>query len=160
MQDNALFMEESTYNLIFFISAILFNLIIAIVYQYMRLERLDILKKFGIPMALLIIPFSLVLFEFIKADKSINLIIGLIIVIGYLLIVFLLDQVFKYDFRSKLVPHIIYIIILYMSLYSLLVITFDINNTYGWIVSVCFWILLISLITVIISNIRKSKSEA
>ncbi len=136
------------------ISAVLFNLLIAMVYQYVRIDKLDIIKKIGVPMALLIIPFSLTLLEFIKAEKSINLIIGLIIVIVYLLIEFLMDMVFKYDFRSKTIPHIMYIMVLYMALYSLIVIAFDISDIYGYIVSVCFWILLGSLISLIVSNKR------
>jgi hypothetical protein len=145
-------MKESIYNMIFLLSAVIFNLMIVVIYQYMRLDRLDVVKKFGIPLILLIIPFSIVLYEFIKAEKSLNIILGIVLVIAYLIIEFLLDQVFEYDFRSKLIPHILYIIVFYMALISLIVVAFDISKTYGYTVSVSFWILLISLITMLVSG--------
>ena len=147
-------MDEAISNAIFLVSAILFNLIIVVVYQFMRMNKIDTVKKLGIPLSLLIFPFSLILIHFIQVNKSFNIIISIIIVITYLLIEFLLDVVFQYDFRSKAITHIPYIIFFYMALYSLIVVAFDISDLYGYIVSVCFWILLISLISLIISGKR------
>ena len=63
-----------------------------------------------------------------------------------MLMEWLLDYVFKYDFRSRKITHIPYIVHEYIALFGLIGIAFEIDKIWGFIVTACFWILLGSLI--------------
>ena len=58
----------------------------------------------------------------------------------------LLDYVLKIELRSKPILHIPYIILEYIALFGLIGISFDIGPMWGFIVTICLWILLGSLI--------------
>jgi len=70
---------------------------------------------------------------------------------------FLLDYVFKVDFRSKVSTHALYIILEYVALFSLIVIAFDIHQRWGWAITVCFWILMGSLVYLYWDKIFKKR---
>ena len=67
-------------------------------------------------------------------------------IFAYLFVELLLDFILKIDFRSMLMPHILYIVLFYIALFSFIGISFTIHETWGYIVSVLFWVLLASLI--------------
>ena len=52
----------------------------------------------------------------------------------------------KIEFRQKKVTHIPYIILEYIALFGLIGISFAIDRTWGFVVSIFFWMLLASLI--------------
>ncbi|MBA7507512.1 hypothetical protein ES706_06231 [subsurface metagenome] len=54
--------------------------------------------------------------------------------------------ILKYDFRKKPITHVPYIILFYIVSFSLIEITFYIDEISGWIVSITFWAVLASLI--------------
>ena len=72
--------------------------------------------------------------------------IGFGFVLLYMLVELLLDYVFKIEFREKLITHIPYIILEYIALFALIGISIDLNQTWGWVISISFWILMASLI--------------
>jgi len=72
-----------------------------------------------------------------------------------MLVELLLDYVFKIDFRSRPVTHVPYIILEYIALFSLIAIAFDIDQTWGTVVSICFWILMGSLVFLYWDKITK-----
>ena len=74
-----------------------------------------------------------------------------------MLVEFLLDYVLKFDFRSKPSTHVPYIILEYVALFSLIVIAFDNDRIWGIIVTICFWILMGSLVYLYWDKIFKKK---
>ena len=77
----------------------------------------------------------------------------------YILVEFLLDKVLKFDFRRRWSTHAPYIVLEYIALYSLIHIAFDIDRTWGYLVSISFWILLASLIYVYWDQIKLRKKR-
>lgn len=70
----------------------------------------------------------------------------LVVVFTYLLVEFLLDYVFKIDFRSWAPLHVPYILLFYAALYALIRIGFYTSPVIGWLITVSFWMLLACLI--------------
>jgi hypothetical protein len=58
----------------------------------------------------------------------------------------LLDYVLKYPFRQKPWLHVPYIILEYIALFGLIRVAFSIDRTWGWAVSIAFWIVMACLI--------------
>ena len=65
----------------------------------------------------------------------------------------------KIDYRQKWIIHALYIILEYIALFSLIGIALNIDRTWGWLVSISFWLLLASLIYLYWDNIMKRKSD-
>jgi hypothetical protein len=63
----------------------------------------------------------------------------------------------KIDFRSQPKLHIPYIILFYIVLFGNLRIAFTISPTWGWIISVSFWLLLAALVVTLIPVRRRAK---
>jgi hypothetical protein len=94
----------------------------------------------------LAIPLSAVLVRYMIDGREMWITICFGFILFYMLVELLLDYVFKVDFRRRNITHIPYILLEYMALYGLIRISFVIDRTWGWIVSIAFWILLASLI--------------
>lgn len=120
------------------------------------LERVKVL---GGILGLLMIPIVIDLITFLIVGKDIKLIIYLILIFSYLLTEFLLDQVFKYDFRSKPATHIPYIILEYAACFSFVFGSLSLDITLGWIVSFFFWSFLGVLIYYIIQKKRLGRKS-
>jgi len=58
----------------------------------------------------------------------------------------LLDYILQIDFRQRWISHVPYIILEYIALFGLIGISFSINATWGYLVSISFWAVLASLI--------------
>ena len=99
-----------------------------------------------------------ILVNFIVVSKDPRLIIYTLLIISYLLAEFLLDTVFKIEFRSKISLHIPYIILEYAACFSYVFGTLSIDITTGWIISFFFWTFLGVLIYYLIMQ-RKSRKE-
>ena len=69
-----------------------------------------------------------------------------IFVLFYMLVELLLDYVFKAEFRKRKITHIPYIVLEYIALFGLIGVSFAIDRTWGFAVSIAFWVLLASLI--------------
>jgi len=152
-----LFVHLNTFDLMFVISAAAFNLLIAAIFIAQKLRREKLVKTFGILWLWLIIPLALVFVSYWQAGRETRILVSFGLVFIYMLVELLLDYVFKIDFRSKAVTHVPYIILEYIALFSLIAIAFAIDRTWGMIVSICFWILIGSLVYLYWDKIFKGK---
>lgn len=134
------------YDLIFVLSAAIFNLSIIGVYISSKNQRFDLTRAFGMVTIALTLPLAVVFIHYWTSGEDGWMLLALGAIFLYLFVELLLDFIFKIDFRSLLVPHVLYIILFYIDLFSFIGISFTIHETWGYIVSVLFWILLASLI--------------
>ena len=146
-----------TFDFIFVLSAVAFNLLIAAIFIAQKLGRDKLVRTFGILWLWLIIPLALVFVSYWQQGRETRILVSFGFVFLYMLVELLLDYVFKIDFRSKLVTHVPYIILEYVALFSLIVIAFDINQVWGWVVTICFWVLMGSLVFLYWDKITKRK---
>ena len=137
-------LQLNVFDLIFVICAVLFNLLIAGIFVAQKHERARLVRALGISWLSLAIPLAVVFISYITLRRHQLVYFGLIFL--YIIVEFLLDYVLKIEFRKKLITHVPYIILEYIALFSFIGISFDIDRTWGIIVSVCFWILMGSLI--------------
>jgi len=147
----------NTFDLIFVLSAVAFNLLIAAIFIAQKLGREKLVRTFGILWLWLIIPLALVFVGYWQAGREARILVSFGLVFFYMLVEFLLDYVLKVDFRSKPVTHVPYIILEYVALFSLIVIAFDIHQGWGWVVTVCFWILMGNLVYLYWDKIFKKR---
>jgi len=134
------------FDLIFVLSAAIFNLSIIGVYISSRNQRFDLTRAFGSFTIALAIPLAAVYIHYWVSGEETWKLLALGAIFVYLFVELLLDFILKIDFRSMLVPHIFYIVLFYIALFSFIGISFTIHETWGYIVSALFWILLASLI--------------
>ena len=138
---------------IFIISSIVFFSSIICVFILTANDKMDKVKVFGIILFIIIFPLILVLINYIIVGRDVRYIIFLSLIFIYLVLEFLLDQVFKLDFRSKTSRHVPYIIIEWAAYFSFLFEALRLDNTWGWIVSFFFF----AFIAALIYNIVKRK---
>ena len=146
-----------TFDFIFVLSAVAFNLLIAAIFIAQKLGQDKLVRTFGILWLWLIIPLALVFVSYWQQGRETRILVSFGFVFLYMLVELLLDYVFKIDFRSKLVTHVPYIILEYVALFSLIVIAFDINQVWGWVVTICFWVLMGSLVFLYWDKITKRR---
>lgn len=147
----------NTFDLMFALSAVAFNLLIAAIFVAQKQGREKLVRTFGNLWLWLIVPLALVFVSYWQAGRETKILVGFGLVFIYMLVELLLDHVFKVDFRSKAITHVPYIILEYIALFSLIAIAFDISQTWGIIVSICFWILMGSLVYLYWDKIFKRK---
>lgn len=134
------------FDYLFVLSAMLFNLLIAGIFIAQKRERPKLVRAFGASWLLLAFPLAIVFINDIQIGREPWVINCFVLIFLYILVEFLLDYVFKFDFRKRWMTHVPYIILEYIALFSLIFIAIDIHPTWGWVISVCFWILIGSLI--------------
>ena len=152
-----MFAQLNTLDVIFVLSAIAFNLLIAAIFIAQKLGREGLVKTFGIIWLWLIIPLALVFVSDWQAGRETRLLLYFGLIFLYMLVELLLDYVFKIDFRSKPITHVPYIILEYIALFSLIAIAFDIDRRWGIVVTICFWVLMGSLVFLYWDKIFKKK---
>jgi len=133
-------------DIIFILSAIIFNISISFVYIATKFDNRELLQVSGVIVVLLIIPFTITLIGYIKEKVEKKIIISLAIILFYLFLELLLDYILLIPFREILALHIPYIIIFYVAEFSMIGIVFQINKKMGFVVVVTFGILIGCLI--------------
>ncbi len=133
-------------NLLFMIDDVSFNLMIAGIFIYERLGSRQWVRKLGVLVVLLVIPFSFVFMGLFSRPANIFIKLGLLLVLVYLLVELLLDFVIHFDFRARWVTHIPYILLEYSAFFGLIYVASTINKTVLWLVSITFWIAMACLI--------------
>ncbi len=113
---------------------------------------------FGIILAILMVPIVIIIINFLIVGKGINFIVYLILIFAYLLAEFLLDRVFKIDFRSKPIQHIPYIILEWAACFSFLFGVIRLDTMIGWIIAIFFYAFVGALIYYLIIQ-RKMKKK-
>ena len=139
---------------IFIISGIVFFSSIICVFILIANDKEGKAKIFGIILFIMIFPLIVVLINY-SIIGDVRFIIFLSLILVYLVLEFLLDQVFKIDFRSKLSQHVPYIIVEWAACFSFLFGALRLDYTWGWIVSFFFFAFIVALIY----NIAKLKKK-
>jgi len=143
--------------LLFVVSALLFNLFIIGVYLSQKLNKPALVHKFGIALLCLTVPFLVAFISFLIAGKPTWQYLVFLAIFVYMFLEWLWDYRMKIDFRSQPKLHIPYIILFYIVLFGNIRIAFTISSTWGWIISVSFWLLLAALIVTLIPVRRRAK---
>ena len=121
-------------------------------------NKMKTVKIFGVILTVLMIPIIAILIDYVVIGKDLRFIIYLVLIFIYLLAEFLLDQVFKYDFRSKTSTHVPYIVLEWAAAFSFLFGTIYLDATMGWIIAIFFWAFIGVLVYYIIKR-RKNKEN-
>jgi hypothetical protein len=151
----ALFLSD----LVFLFCALSFNLLLAILFVAQKNGLTRAVRGIGIVWLLLAIPFTIVFARYLAEGRGLAVLVPLSLVLLYMLVELLLDFVFKVEFRRKWTTHVPYIVLEYIALFSLIRIAFGIDRTWGYLVSITFWILLASLIYLFWNKIRIRKRQ-
>jgi len=144
-------MKKKFNDLLFVISAIIFNIAVSGVYIAAKIDAAKIdssvlLKIFGGIVVLLIIPFTITLVGYIKMKAKKKIIISHIFILFYLFLELMLDYVLKISFREILAIHIPYIIVFYAAAFSMIGVSRTISRKMSWLVIATFLILMGCLI--------------
>ncbi len=150
-------MSISVFDWVFIASGIIFFLSIIVILIYMKKDRLEIVKKIGVVMLSLMIPLSLVFINYLLIGQELWIIIYMILILAYLVVELLLDIIFKIDFRTKWSRLIPYIVLEYAACFGFIGISFDIDANLGWLMTILFWAMLVSLIY--LYSGKKKKNE-
>lgn len=141
----------------FIISGFIFFISMISAIILMTNEKMKTIKVFGLILAILMFPIITILINYIVIGRDIKFIIYLILILSYLMAEFLLDMVFKIDFRSKTSSHVLYIILEYAACFSFVFGTLSLDLTIGWIISFFFWTLLGTLVYYIFKQKKNNK---
>jgi hypothetical protein len=120
-------------------------------------DKMKTVKIFGVILTVLMLPIIAILINYIVIGKDLRFFIYLVLIFIYLLAEFLLDSVFKIDFRSKTSKHVPYIIIEWAAAFSFLFGTIYLNATIGWIIAIFFWTFIAVLIYYIVKRRKNNK---
>ena len=130
------------FDLILVLAAVLFHLSIVGVYIAQKKGRDKLVRAFGSVTLLLGLPLVGVFIHYAASGEPRWKLISFGFIFLYLLAEFLLDFVFKVEFRKRLIPHALYIILFYIAIIGFIRMSFAVNAYWGYAVSVAFWILL------------------
>lgn len=144
---------------IFIISSIVFFSSIICVFILTANDKMEKVKVVGIILFVMIFPMLLILINYIIIGREIKMLIYVSLILVYLVLEFLLDTVFKVDFRSKTSRHVPYIIIEWAACYSFLFGALTLNLLWGWIVAFFFFAFIIALIYNIVKRKKKNQLE-
>jgi hypothetical protein len=131
---------------IFICSTIIFNISVSIVYLATKFNNMLLLQVSGSFVIVLIIPFSVTLYGYIKKEAERKIIIPHIAILFYLFLELFLDYILIIPFRDILKIHIPYIIVFYAAEFSMIGVSFERKKKMGFVVLLTFLILLGCLI--------------
>lgn len=142
----------------FIISGFIFFVSMISAILLMANNKMKTVKIFGGILAVLMLPILAILINSILISKDLRFIIFSFLILIYLMAEFLLDRVFKIDFRSKTSSHVPYIILEWAAAFSFLFGTIRLDVTIGWIIAIFFWTFIVVLVYYIIKR-RKSNEK-
>jgi hypothetical protein len=128
------------------ITAIPFNLLIAGIFIAQKRGDLQLTRALGMLWLVLALPLGGVLVDYWRAGRDPRTLLALGLVLFYMLVEFLLDYVLRVPFRDKPLLHIPYILLEYVALFCLIGLAFAVDRRWGYVVALCFWIVMGSLI--------------
>lgn len=147
------------FEVLFMISAFVFFISMISALLLMAHNKFKTVKVLGWVLFALMLLMITILINFIAIGKDLKFIIYSILIISYLLAEFLLDIVFKINFRSKISLHLPYILLEYAACFSFVFGVLSIDLIFGWIISFFFWVFLGVLVYYLIVQ-RKSKKTS
>ena len=133
-------------DLLFVLTGVMFHLLIACIYVASRHERFDLVRRLGSIAIALALPVCIMFVHSLLAGRSLRIMLCLSAILFYIGLEFVLDFILKVEFRKKPAIHIPYIVVFYAACFGFIGVSFSLDNTWGYVVSVSFWILLASLI--------------
>ncbi len=133
-------------DLIFLCCALLFNWLIVGILVATKKDCPEWRRRFGAAFIALGLPLAVVFVIYLLQARELKTLVALGCVLLYIAVEFLLDYVFKIEFRQEPIRHVPYVLLEYLSLFSLIAIAFSIDRTWGWLVSLSFWAVLGSVI--------------
>ncbi|MHA2007996.1 MAG: hypothetical protein ACXABO_12210 [Promethearchaeota archaeon] len=145
------------YGWIFFISGVIFFISIIGIFISAAKENEKFLRGIGVIIVSLMIPLIIVFIDYLVVGQSLMRFIYMIVIFIYLIVELVLDFILKIEFRDKTSSHVPYIILEYAACFSFIFNTFEINEMMGWVVSICFWVMLVTLIYYIITKKKREK---
>jgi hypothetical protein len=147
------------FDLTLVIVAVIFHLSIVGVYIAQKKGRDQLVRTFGTITILMGIPLAAVFGHYIVSGEPQWKLISFGFIFLYLLTELLLDFIFKIDFRTKPIPHTLYIILFYIAIIGFIRMSFAVNTIWGYTVSVAFWILLGALIYNLVGKNKGQQSR-
>ena len=141
----------------FIISGFIFFISMISALTLMANDKMKTVLIFGVILAILMVPIVIILIDFIIVGKGIIFIVYLILIFAYLLAEFLLDRVFKIDFRSKPIQHIPYIVLEWAACFSFLFGVIRLDTMIGWIIAIFFYAFVGALIYYLILQWKNKK---
>ena len=141
----------------FIISGFIFFISMISALTLMANDKMKTVLIFGVILAILMVPIVIILIDFIIVGKGIIFIVYLILIFAYLLAEFLLDRVFKNDFRSKPIQHIPYIVLEWAACFSFLFGVIRLDTMIGWIIAIFFYAFVGALIYYLILQWKNKK---
>jgi hypothetical protein len=133
-------------DLLFVLTGVLFHLLIACIYVASRHKRLDLVRRLGSVVIALALPVCVMFVHSLLAGRPLRTMLYLAAILLYIGLEFVLDFILKIEFRKKPAIHIPYIIVFYAACFGFIAVSFSLDSTWGYVVSISFWILLASLI--------------
>ena len=147
------------FDFMFVLSAVAFNLLVAAIFIAQKLGQDKLVRILGILWLWLIIPLALAFVSYWQQGRETRILVSFGFVFFYMLVELLLDYVFRVDFRARPITHVPYILLEYVALFGLIVIAFDVNRGWGWAVTICFWLLMGSLVSLYWDKIFKKGTQ-
>jgi hypothetical protein len=129
-------------DMIFFGSALLFNISASVLYVATKLGNILLVQVCGAIVISLIVPFTITLLEYVRKKKKKMTIIFHVVILFYLFLELVLDYILKIPFREILTMHILYIIVFYAAMFSMMRVSFDKNRKMGYVVITTFLIVI------------------
>ena len=134
------------FDLLFVITAVVFNLQVSCVYLASKQKRMDLVKRFGAVMLSLTLPLAIVYVYYLAVGRERWITIAFVFIFLYMFVELLFDFILKIEFRKKPALHVPYIILFYVVEFVFIAVAFSIDATWGYLVSISFWILLAALV--------------
>jgi len=145
------------YGWVFTISGVIFFISIIGVFISAAREKEKLLRGIGVIIVSLLIPLIIVFIDYLVIGQELKIFIYMAIIFAYLIVELLLDFILKIKFRDKPITHVPYIILEYAACFAFIFTSFEINKIMGWVISICFWAMLATLIYYIIIKKKKEK---
>ena len=129
-------------DIIFICSSIIFNILVSLVYLAIKFDNILLLQVSGLFVIVLMIPFGITLYGYIKKEAKRKIIIPHMAILFYLFLELLLDYILMIPFRDILAIHIPYIIAFYAAEFSMIGVSFERNRKMGFVVLLTFLMLI------------------
>ncbi|MDH5448547.1 MAG: hypothetical protein OEY24_07675 [Candidatus Bathyarchaeota archaeon] len=129
-------------DIIFICSFIIFNISVSALYIATKLGNMVLVQVCGAIVLSLIIPFTITLLGYTKEKPEKRVIISHAFILFYLFLELSLDYILKIPFREILAIHVLYIIVFYAAMFSMIGVSFSKNRKMGFVVIITFLILI------------------
>ncbi len=127
------------FDLMFFITAVIANLLIVGIFIFRKKGKTEIERALGYIFLALLIPLAIVFIGYVMEGRELWILIYLIIAFTFWIFELALDYILKIEFRRKPRIHIPYVILYYIAFMGFIAISFVIDVIYGIIVIITYF---------------------